>query len=111
MMIDTSLPASSYRAALLTGRLPVRNGFFTTNDHARDAYTPQVIMGGIQYNEYLISEFLKDNGYYTGIIGKWHLGKLKEKKKNSILRIAVKRKNAQKKKRPTEKSLYEVFTL
>ena len=65
---------SPSRAALLTGRLPVRNGFFTTNAHARDAYTPQVIMGGIQDNEYLISEFLKDNGYFTGIVGKWHLG-------------------------------------
>ena len=24
------------RAALLTGRLPIRNGFYTTNDHARN---------------------------------------------------------------------------
>ena len=24
------------RAALLTGRLPIRNGFYTTNAHARD---------------------------------------------------------------------------
>lgn len=24
------------RASLLTGRLPIRNGFYTTNDHARN---------------------------------------------------------------------------
>jgi len=27
---------SAARAALLTGRLPVRNGFYTTNAHARN---------------------------------------------------------------------------
>ena len=38
------------------------------------AYTPQEIMGGIPDSEILISEALKNGGYDTKIIGKWHLG-------------------------------------
>ncbi|XP_052816972.1 N-acetylgalactosamine-6-sulfatase-like isoform X1 [Mya arenaria] len=65
---------SPSRAALMSGRLPIRNGFYTTNDHARNAYTPQVIMGGIPDEEILLPEILKDAGYRNKIIGKWHLG-------------------------------------
>ncbi|GAB3275078.1 sulfatase [Larkinella harenae] len=57
------------RSALLTGRLPVRNGifgkrvvFFTNSAN------------GLPHSEITIAKALKTKGYQTGLVGKWHLG-------------------------------------
>jgi arylsulfatase A len=67
---------SPSRAALLTGRLPVRNGMFGTPA----AWHPKVFRDnasqGLPMEEVTIAEVVKSRGYTTGMIGKWHLGHL-----------------------------------
>jgi len=58
------------RAALLTGRWPVRNGM--TSDRRR-VLTAQAA-GGLPLAEITLAEVLKAEGYRTACIGKWHLG-------------------------------------
>ena len=60
------------RAALLTGRYPIRNGMCSSK---RGVLFPDSA-GGIQDSEVLIPEALKAQGYATACIGKWHLGHL-----------------------------------
>src|SRR5262245_54780868 len=59
------------RGALLTGRLPPRNGLCG----AKRVFFPDS-KGGIQPDEKTIPELLKSKGYATAILGKWHLGHL-----------------------------------
>jgi len=53
------------RAALLTGRLPMRSGLFRVIFPEEDFGLPQ--------EELTIAEALKEHGYKTAAIGKWHL--------------------------------------
>jgi len=55
------------RAALLTGRYPFRYGLQT-------AVIPSVSAYGLDTSEKLLPQCLKEAGYRTAIIGKWHLG-------------------------------------
>ena len=58
------------RAALLTGRLPIRSGM--VNDQIRVLFPPSE--GGLPADEITIAEALKTAGYTTACFGKWHLG-------------------------------------
>lgn len=58
------------RAALLTGRLPVRNGMMSAT--ARVFFPDS--HRGLPDSEITIAEQLKKAGYATACVGKWHLG-------------------------------------
>ena len=60
------------RAALMTGRLPLRNGMCSNR---RRVLFPDS-RGGLPANEITIAEALKTKGYATACVGKWHLGHL-----------------------------------
>ena len=62
------------RAALLTGRLPIRNGMIGKNH--RVLFPDSEF--GLPSTEITIAEKLSENGYKTAAIGKWHLGHKKE---------------------------------
>ena len=59
------------RAALLTGRLPIRSGM-AGSEKRRVIYRENT--GGLPPEEITIAEALKAKGYATACIGKWHLG-------------------------------------
>ena len=58
------------RAALLTGRLPVRSGM--ASDERRVLFPDS--KEGLPQSEITTAEALKEEGYATAAIGKWHLG-------------------------------------
>jgi len=60
------------RAALLTGRYPIRNGMTSSK---RAVLFPDS-KGGLPPSEITIAEILKQKGYASAAIGKWHLGHL-----------------------------------
>src|SRR5436189_116835 len=67
----SALRGTPSRAALLTGRLPPRNGMCGT----RRVLFPDS-KGGLPASEITIAELLKTKGYATACLGKWHLGHL-----------------------------------
>jgi len=62
---------SASRAALLTGRYPVRSGVYPS------VFKPDAA-NGLSPEEITIAEYLKEKGYATSIVGKWHLGHREE---------------------------------
>ncbi len=61
---------SPSRAALLTGRIHLRSGMF---GREQGVFFPDSHYG-LPDDEVTVAEALKDLGYATGIVGKWHLG-------------------------------------
>ena len=60
------------RAAFMTGRYPMRYGLQT-------AVIPSAGRYGLATDEWLLPQALKQAGYQTAIVGKWHLGHFDQK--------------------------------
>ena len=66
--------SSPSRAALLTGRVHLRSGMF---GRRQGVFFPDS-RAGLPADEVTLAEALREVGYATGIVGKWHLGHLPE---------------------------------
>ena len=62
------------RAGLLTGRYPIRSGMTSSKRHVLFPDSAN----GLRHEEVTIAEVLKEQGYATAAVGKWHLGHLPE---------------------------------
>ena len=67
---------SPSRAALLTGRLPIRSGMYGAPSGTAPKVFRDNAAQGLPPSEITIAEVLKSRGYATAIVGKWHLGHL-----------------------------------
>ena len=69
---------SPSRAALLTGRLPIRSGMYGVATETAPKVIRDNAAQGLPSDEITIAEVLKSRGYSTAIVGKWHLGQLRQ---------------------------------
>lgn len=60
---------SAARAALLTGRLPIRNGFYTTNAHARNGANISAASPGNAFSSFILCLFAWQQAWLN--IGIW----------------------------------------
>ncbi len=67
------------RAALMTGKYPARLNMTIWHEMARTPQQnrrliPPVVEGNLPHGEVTLAEVLREAGYHTGHVGKWHLG-------------------------------------
>jgi arylsulfatase A-like enzyme len=70
---------SPSRAALMTSRYAIRTGIYSTETTPQPGTGDHRVVhpncyGGLPHNETTVAELLKQQGYSTMMIGKWHLG-------------------------------------
>ncbi|HXE14927.1 MAG TPA: sulfatase-like hydrolase/transferase [Bryobacteraceae bacterium] len=65
----TSPVCSPARASFFTGRMPSQHGIHDWIEETKQAYAYPWLKG-----QTLISQLLKESGYHTGLVGKWHCG-------------------------------------
>lgn len=61
----------------MTGRLPIRTGIYTNYSYPLDdlfrVFMPNSA-GCLPENETTVATYLGNAGYYTALVGKWHIG-------------------------------------
>ena len=78
---SASLVCSPTRAALLTGKHPARLNMTTWRENSgspeqnnHNILIGPTTVGNVPLEEYTIAEALREEGYFTASVGKWHIG-------------------------------------